>query len=204
MRYNVFSPLLGNGIFTQDGKQWEHSRAIMRPQFAREQVGDLDLEERHVQHMMTALDAHMKSDGWTSEIDLQVLFFRLTLDTATEFLFGESVDSQVRLQPRFKPSREGAMAAAFADAFDVGQRGITIRARLGNLYWLANGKEFRDACKVCNTFIDRFVQRALSKDVREKEPELHSSGRESTCFLRSLLARRKTLLSFALSCSISF
>jgi len=42
-----FYPLLGDGIFTQDGKAWEHSRAMMRPQFAREQVSDPELEERH-------------------------------------------------------------------------------------------------------------------------------------------------------------
>lgn len=42
-RRKNFFPLLGNGIFTQDGKAWEHSRGMMRPQFAREQVQDLDL-----------------------------------------------------------------------------------------------------------------------------------------------------------------
>lgn len=35
LRRGNFFPLLGNGIFTEDGKQWEHSRAMMRPQFAR-------------------------------------------------------------------------------------------------------------------------------------------------------------------------
>lgn len=62
---------------------------MMRPSFAREQVADLNLEETHVQNMMQALP--VKSDGWTDEIDIQVLFFRLTIDSATEFLFGESV-----------------------------------------------------------------------------------------------------------------
>jgi len=61
----------------------------MRPQFAKEQVSDLDLEEKHVQNMMQALPVN--SDGWTDELDIQLLFFRLTLDSATEFLFGESV-----------------------------------------------------------------------------------------------------------------
>jgi hypothetical protein len=35
VRRGNFFPLLGNGIFTQDGKGWEHSRTMMRPQFAR-------------------------------------------------------------------------------------------------------------------------------------------------------------------------
>jgi hypothetical protein len=48
----------------------------MRPQFAREQVSDLDLEERHVQNMMRALNHSIGSDNWTECVDLQVLFFR--------------------------------------------------------------------------------------------------------------------------------
>ena len=46
-----FFPLLGNGIFTQDDNPWRHSPAMMRPQFSRDQVSDLDLEERHAQKM---------------------------------------------------------------------------------------------------------------------------------------------------------
>jgi cytochrome P450 len=37
-RYQHFLPLLGDGIFTLDGKGWSHSRALLRPQFSREQV----------------------------------------------------------------------------------------------------------------------------------------------------------------------
>lgn len=55
----------------------------MRPQFAREQVSDLDLEERHVQNLMKALDCSAEGNS-IGPIDLQVLFFRLTLDSATE------------------------------------------------------------------------------------------------------------------------
>jgi cytochrome P450 len=76
-RRGNFYPLLGNGIFTQDGPAWQHSRSMMRPQFAREQVSDLDLEERHVQNMMKALDVSIGSDNWTECVDLQVLFFRM-------------------------------------------------------------------------------------------------------------------------------
>ena len=43
-RAGMFWPMLGNGIFTQSAKEWKHSREIMRPQFTRDQVSDLDLE----------------------------------------------------------------------------------------------------------------------------------------------------------------
>ena len=38
LRHNAFYPLLGDGIFNADGELWSHSRALLRPQFSREQV----------------------------------------------------------------------------------------------------------------------------------------------------------------------
>jgi cytochrome P450 len=69
----------------QDGKKWEHSRALLRPNFVRDQVSDLDMEERHVQDLFTVMP--VQQDGWTDMTNVQELFFRLTIDTATEFLF---------------------------------------------------------------------------------------------------------------------
>jgi hypothetical protein len=41
----------------------------------------VDLEERHVQNMMRALDIRPGDEKWTESVDLQELFFRLTLDS---------------------------------------------------------------------------------------------------------------------------
>lgn len=38
LRHDMFYPLLGDGIFTLDGPGWSHSRAMLRPQFSRDQV----------------------------------------------------------------------------------------------------------------------------------------------------------------------
>ena len=65
-------PLLGNGIFTSDGAGWEHSRSLLRPQFSRAQVSNLELEETHVQHLMRALPVN--SSGMTELVDLQVSY----------------------------------------------------------------------------------------------------------------------------------
>lgn len=169
-----FWPLLGNGIFTQFGHQWKHSREMMRPQFTRDQVSDLELEERHVQNMMSALDARMRSDGWTDVVDLQDLFFRLTLDSATEFLLGESADSQLQHIPGYPRARNSADAlhnVDFAKAFDKGQAGLATRARFGPLFWVWSSREFRDSIRQCNSFMDHYVRRALNKELRESEKE---------------------------------
>jgi hypothetical protein len=54
-RANAFMPLLGEGIFTSRGAQWKHSRALVRPQFSREEVSNLDLVERHTQTLLNIL-----------------------------------------------------------------------------------------------------------------------------------------------------
>ena len=61
---------------------------MLRPQFAREQVAHVKALEPHMQ----VLFKHIRKSGGRT-FDLQELFFRFTVDSATEFLFGESVES---------------------------------------------------------------------------------------------------------------
>lgn len=70
-RNKALSPLLGQGIFASDGQLWEHSRALMRPNFARNQVADVGLYERHVSNLINNIPV----DG--STVDLQELFFQM-------------------------------------------------------------------------------------------------------------------------------
>lgn len=175
VRHDNFFPLLGNGIFTTDGKAWEHSRAMMRPQFARDQVSDLELEEEHVQNLMRALPS-VGADGWTSEIDLQVLFFRLTLDSACEFLFGESAGSQLASLPEniaFSSTTEGNRIGGlvFGVAFDKAQAWLATRARFADKHYLVNTADFRHCNKTCHDFIDYYVRLALDHELKEKELE---------------------------------
>ncbi|KAF2786950.1 cytochrome P450 52A12 [Melanomma pulvis-pyrius CBS 109.77] len=185
-RNNNFFPLLGFGIFSSDGKAWEHSRGLLRPQFAREQVSDLDLEEIHVQNMMRCLPVN--PDGWTSVTDIQTLFFRLTMDTATEFLFGESVDSQLANLPGYSASKSGFRIdeGEFASDFDMSQTHLSRAARMGDLYWLGHNKEFKESSKRCHDFIDHYVRLALSKE--KIEPQIHTAtGNPKYVFLDALV-----------------
>ena len=198
-RRSVFRPLLGNGIFTNDGPAWEHSRAMIRPQFAREQVSDLELEEAHIQNLMRALPIDAQSK-WTAPVDLQVLFFRLTLDSACEFLFGESVDSQlIDLPEKAGVNSLGngprfISEIAFAEAFDEAQAWLAFRSRLMDKNWVADGPSFRKHNKTVHAFIDHFVHLALNKDVQEKELEKGgASGRKKNkyVFLDALAAQTR-------------
>ncbi|KAI9882165.1 MAG: hypothetical protein M1823_006090 [Watsoniomyces obsoletus] len=192
-RQAALGPLLGHGIFTSDGKAWERSRAMLRPQFAREQVSDLQLEEQHVQSMMQALP--VGEDGWTEQTDLLVLFFRLTIDSATEFLFGKSINSQLESLPgHTRPeSLEDKKASAldeatFANAFDLSQRWLARRGRFRDLYWMITSKEFRTACKQVHEFVDHFVRLALDKKPSDKQQQ---GGKERYVFLEALVAETR-------------
>lgn len=83
-REKMFKDLFGLGVMTTRGQAWKHSRALIRPQFARDQIMNIDLLETHVQALIKRLS--VLSDGWTAKVDMQPLFFNLTLDVSTEFL----------------------------------------------------------------------------------------------------------------------
>ncbi|RDA85536.1 hypothetical protein CP532_3299 [Ophiocordyceps camponoti-leonardi (nom. inval.)] len=198
-RTENFEPLLGNGIFAANGKQWEHSRALLRPQFARKQVSDLDLEESHVQALLSVLGRSRRPDGWTDLVDVQVLFFRLTLDSATEFLFGESVNSQLGAAEQH---------ASFARAFDRSQDTLSLGARLGVKYWLVHNAEFRRHVAQVHAWVDHFVQMAIDrgssfeKSAGAKYVFLHALAQETqdpaelrSQLLNILLAGRDTTAS---------
>jgi cytochrome P450 len=97
------------------------------------------------------LIAKIPRDG--STIDLQPLFYQLTLDSATEFLLGESVD--------VLRSPAGSEQQLFGQAFDFAQTELNFRLRLGPFVWLYRNKDFDRACVRVHNFIDRFVAKAL-------------------------------------------
>lgn len=182
-RHSSFYPLLGDGIFTLDGAGWEHSRALLRPQFSREQVGDLDSLEVHVQRLINCIEAAGEI------VDLQPLFYGLTLDSATEFLLGESVDSlifpdkPVGLSDSFEDIKR-----SFGDAFNTSQQFLILRTRMRGFPGLINPKKFKDANKICHTFIDHFVDLALHPEKKQNKAD---SNRPRYVFLDAIAAENK-------------
>ncbi|MCJ1417911.1 hypothetical protein MMC32_004256 [Xylographa parallela] len=88
-------------------------------------------------------------------IDLQPLFFRLSLDVTTEFLFGESVKSL--------KAPKSADERSFGAAFNTAQDFVTKRFRLPDFYWAIGGAKFRKACNDVHSFADQIIDRNLSR-----------------------------------------
>lgn len=135
------------------------------------------MEERHVQNLIKALGP-TQADGWTAEIDIQTLFFRLTIDSATEFLFGESVDSQIQ-EISGVDSKKGGLEKAFAQNFDSAQMHMAKGFRLSDLYWLHNPREYKENNKIVNEFVDYYVNLALNGtlNTEKKMEEGHKKGK---------------------------
>ena len=140
--------MFGDGIFTQEGPAWKHSRELLRPQLACKQYGDLKVFADPVNELLQILPEN------GGVVDLQPLFFRFTLDVTTAFLLGESIHS---LQSTGKVQEKD-----FASAFDLAQKYIIKRFRLLELYWLIGGSEFHGACRAVHNFADEIIERNLS------------------------------------------
>ncbi|CAN6604255.1 hypothetical protein TRVA0_002S03884 [Trichomonascus vanleenenianus] len=153
-RYPQLKPLLGDGIFTLSGDGWFHSRAMLRPQFTKDQVANLAGFEKHVDRLLGLFESSTK-DGQV--IDVQPFFHSLTLDFSCEFLFGEDIKSLIggREDLTCDPNE-------FQDAFDAAQEFVMTRSQLGSLYYLYDSFKFRRDIKVCKKFVERFVHKALN------------------------------------------
>ena len=146
-RKTAFDGLLGHGILNTDGAEWSRSRRLLRPSFARDQWGDLAILEKHVVNFIDQIPR----DG--SSVDLQELFFRMAMDTATELFFGESAYSL--------SSNAHAELRGFADAFNRTQRTIAINFALGPFSVLSSHETFNQDCKLLHGFVDSYVKKAL-------------------------------------------
>ena len=143
VRAEVFAPLLGQGIFTQEGLAWKHSRELLRLQFMRTQYQNLDNFREHLDNLLDCLPSH-------GDIDLQPLFLKLTLDTTTALLFGQSVGSlRLSTNDSFKD---------FAESFEIAQEGLAKHFRLAPWHFFYNPPHFRRACSTVHTFVDNYMR----------------------------------------------
>ena len=147
-RQRAFGPVIANSVLVADGIEWEHSRAFLKPSFARSQVGDLVTLEMHVKNLIEAVP----HDG--STVDMAELFLRYTADVTTDFMFGESILSQ--------PHPE-AFGGDLAEACRVGQLGAERRFRLGIFADLVPQRAFYRAVKKVHMYMEAHVDRAIQQ-----------------------------------------
>jgi cytochrome P450 len=118
---------------------------MLRKQFVRAQYQNLNHFREHVDNLIEHLPI-------TGVIDLQPLFFNLTLDTTTALLFGQSVYS---LRADIDQDIENKL---FAESFTIAQDGLAKRFRIAPWHSFYNPVEFRRACSNVHRFVERYIQ----------------------------------------------
>lgn len=151
IRVDAMKPVFGHGIFTTDGKLWQKSRALLRPTFAKESISNLEAAELHFQHLLNRIPR----EG--STVDLQDLFFKFTMDTATQFLFGHSVNSQSNSDH----SSGGVSDAEFVEKYTYTQLEASHNVRLGPLARFRYNPAATRAQKTVFKYVDHYIDVAL-------------------------------------------
>jgi cytochrome P450 len=168
LRSDAFMPFLGEGVFTSTGAKWKHSRALVRPQFAHDQISNLAMIDRHVQTMLQVVK--VGEDKWTPTLDLQPLFFYFSIDAATEFLYGQSVHCQSAMAG-LEANSNGIDGARFSQNFNAAKHLVDKRGALGKFYWLMPMKKMKAHCREIHEVLDKLVSDRLSakKDLLSME-----------------------------------
>jgi cytochrome P450 len=175
-----FGAMLGYNIFTSDGDFWQHSRALFRPVFNRSNINDLEETERAANILIDVLPA---GEGqWTAPVELMSYFYRFTLDTATAFLFGSTVDSQLAAAGRLTSSdKEGLTSLAadqeFVNALAIGQEWLAYRIRVQGLYWMVTSPRWKKAVATVRTFVNKYVDLALDQQQEDLKTEAGEEGK---------------------------
>ncbi|CAA7267041.1 unnamed protein product [Cyclocybe aegerita] len=192
----VFNSLLGSGVFAADGDLWKFHRSMTRPFFTKDRISDFDNFEHHAEDAICQLKLRLR-EGYP--VDIQDMAARFTLDSATEFLFGNDVRSlasripypasSARASPFLSDSEESIEldpAARFAKAFSEAQTVSLSRARLG-LHWpLAEFWTDRIVApmRVVHDMIDPIVAEAIERKHANAEKK---AGHEGNTLLEELV-----------------
>jgi cytochrome P450 len=152
LRVQTMLPFWGYGIFTTNGKRWEHSRNLLRPCFTSRSIGStVSSMERHFQIMLE----HIPLDG--SMVDIQALFLSYALHTGNEFLLGESVTTQS------SPNLGRVSNEEFAEAFAaVGLESAKMGA-LGPIQWMRHSFSAHRAKLVAWKWVDQLIDDAFER-----------------------------------------
>ncbi|KAJ3511200.1 hypothetical protein NLJ89_g4237 [Agrocybe chaxingu] len=191
--------LLGSGVFNTDGKfrllvffptklifvwspgdMWKFHRSMTRPFFTRERISDFEIYERNC-HLSLNQARDRLSEGYP--VEFQDLVSRFTLDSASEFLFCQSVGS-LSAGISYPPSaaRENPISfynhpsRVFAQAFTDAQLRLALRLGVGNEWLLTEffGDKIQPLRKVMDDFTEPLMKAALEKrerDLQEKVDE---------------------------------
>ena len=142
-------------------------RSITRPFFTRGRISDFDIFDRHADLVISKLKERFESG---ISVDIQDLLSRYTMDTATEFLFGQDVKSLSAELPYpsthkgYTPSRDHP-SYKFTSAIHRAEECVYPRGLFAKAWRLAEFWEDKVATQIeiAHQFIDPLIRTALRR-----------------------------------------
>ncbi|PGH06917.1 hypothetical protein AJ79_06390 [Helicocarpus griseus UAMH5409] len=158
--HREWKDFLGDSIFATDGELWSASRHLIRPMFARDRIVDTENFEKHIHKLIPYLEGNNNKPGKGNVVDVGALFFRYTLDAATDYLLGQSVDSLD--DPK----------VVFAESFQYVLHRQSELFRAGPVSPLLFRKEFHHNLKKMDDFMQPFIDEVLTMSTEELDKKL--------------------------------
>ena len=186
-RMATLEPLIGTGVLNNAGEAWKHSRALLRPQFAREIVSDLEMEERHLDDVWPVVDTELAEDGWTGAIDLQSTFFNLTLGTSIDFLIGHKTNVQNARAANCKG--RDTKALSMREDYVIAGIWTYIKFLFGKRHWIVPSWSLQYRSERIRGFLRPFIRAALDRLDEKEEVNKINEGR--FIFLEDLVKSTK-------------
>ncbi|KAK0438221.1 cytochrome P450 [Armillaria borealis] len=165
--YVAAESLLGAGIFNSE---WFH-RTMTRPLFNKDRISDFDNFERHAVSTISQIKSRLR-EGYP--VDFQDAVARFTLDSATEYLFGNDVNSTSAGLPypagsplAGNPHFVNHPSNTFVKAFAAAQEESALRLQRGQYWPLFEFKA--DAVKPLRQVVNEFVEPLLVEALNRKD-----------------------------------
>ncbi|KAG0071319.1 hypothetical protein BGZ89_011038 [Linnemannia elongata] len=178
----IFHDFLGSGIFNADGETWKSQRQVARPHFQTSEFKDAALINKHVDGLLVLIDKHIATKPDTP-LEVQNVFCRFTLDEASEFLFGATVDALKNEQTEF------------STAFNYAQTMTAWRFRIPFWKYILPRRRMLAEIKKLDDFVYKIIDDARARQAARAQ-EKKESGKE---YEEEEDGRRDTLLDHFLS-----
>ncbi|KAF7343149.1 Cytochrome P450 [Mycena venus] len=172
---DIFNPLLGTGVFAADGSMWKFHRDMTRPFFDKHRISDFDNFDTHVEDAIAQMKTRLR-EGYA--IDFQELMGRVTLDSASAFLFGHDFRS---LAEPPSPTHSTSLATQIQIQTRTLPYITNIRMRYLNFWPLAEfwQDKIKEPMRVLERFLNPIVDGVVAKRKAAKSAAASSGGKTS-------------------------
>lgn len=157
---------------------------MSRQFFTKDRISHFDNFDRHADIAISKLRDRLREGV---AVDIQDLFCRFTIDSASEFLFGSDVKSLSADLPypstaNPATSRRAHPSDSFANAFQKAQVASAARSRLGLFWPLLEFWEDKVEKEIQTVFdyVDPIVRRALETKKAKELPEVQGEDEDET------------------------